>query len=108
MMHTTKPLKILTIVGCRAEIVRLSGVIALLDEHVQHVLVHTGHNADYELNDAFFRNVGVRRPNHFLNVNRESVGTILADVLVKVEVVLEVERPDAVLIFGGGDSAFAS
>jgi UDP-N-acetyl-L-fucosamine synthase len=104
----TRQLKVLTVLGTRPEIIRLSRVIALLDEHVDHVLVHTGQNADYELNDVFFRDLAVRRPNHFLHVNRSSLGTILGDVLVKVEAVLDVERPDAVLILGDTNSAFAA
>jgi UDP-N-acetylglucosamine 2-epimerase (non-hydrolysing) len=78
-----------------------------LDQHVDHVLVHTGQNADYELNDVFFRDLGVRLPDHFLHINRSSLGTLLGDVLVKVEAVLDVERPDAVLILGDTNSAFA-
>jgi UDP-N-acetylglucosamine 2-epimerase (non-hydrolysing) len=101
-------LKVLTVLGTRPEIIRLSRVIALLDQHVDHVLVHTGQNSDYELCDVFFRDLAVRRPDHFLHVNRESLGTILGDVLVKVEAVLDVERPDAVLILGDTNSAFAA
>lgn len=108
MMNPPKPLKVLTVLGTRPEIIRLSRVITLLDEHVDHVLVHTGQNSDYELNDVFFRDLAVRRPDHFLHVNRSSLGTILGDVLVKVESVLDVERPDAVLILGDTNSAFAA
>src|SRR5262245_58755552 len=107
-MNPPKPLKVLTVLGTRPEIIRLSRVIALLDQHVDHVLVHTGQNADYELNDVFFRDLAVRKPNHFLHINRSSLGTILGDVLVKVESVLDVERPDAVLILGDTNSAFAA
>ena len=104
----TRQLKVLTVLGTRPEIIRLSRVIAKLDQHVDHVLVHTGQNSDFELCDVFFRDLAVRRPDHFLHVNRESLGTILGDVLVKVEAVLEVERPDAVLILGDTNSAFAA
>jgi UDP-N-acetyl-L-fucosamine synthase len=100
-------LKVLTILGTRPEIIRLSRVIALLDEHVDHVLVHTGQNADYELNDVFFRDLEVRQPDYFLGIGRASLGRILGDVLTKSEEVLTKERPDAVLILGDTNSSFA-
>jgi UDP-N-acetylglucosamine 2-epimerase (non-hydrolysing) len=100
-------LKIMTVFGTRPEIIRLSRVTALLDKHTRHVIVHTGQNSDYELNDVFFRDLEVRRPDYFLNIGRESLGRILADVLLKSEEVLERERPDAVLILGDTNSAFA-
>jgi UDP-N-acetylglucosamine 2-epimerase (non-hydrolysing) len=100
-------LKVLTVLGTRPEIIRLSRVMALLDEHAHHILVHTGQNSDYELNDVFFRDLNVRRPDHFLSVNRSSLGHILGDVLIKSEAVLAAERPDAVLILGDTNSAFA-
>jgi len=100
-------LKIMTVLGTRPEIIRLSRVIALLDRHVDHLLVHTGQNVDYELNDVFFRDLAVRQPDHFLGISRASLGRILGDVLIKSEQVLESERPDAVLILGDTNSAFA-
>ena len=81
-------LKVMTVLGTRPEIIRLSRVIALLDEHSQHVLVHTGQNSDFELNEIFFRDLNVRQPDHFLNVSRESLGRLLGDVLIKSEEVL--------------------
>jgi UDP-N-acetylglucosamine 2-epimerase (non-hydrolysing) len=101
-------LKVMTVLGTRPEIIRLSRVMALLDRHVEHVLVHTGQNSDYELNEVFFENLQIRRPDHFLNVSRESLGAILGDVLMKSEEVLGRERPDAVLILGDTNSAFAA
>jgi UDP-N-acetylglucosamine 2-epimerase (non-hydrolysing) len=98
----------MTVLGTRPEIIRLSRVIQLLDEHVDHVLVHTGQNSDYELNDVFFRDLEVRSPDHYLNVNRASLGRILGDVLTKSEEVLAAERPDAVLVLGDTNSAFAA
>jgi UDP-N-acetyl-L-fucosamine synthase len=100
-------LKVMTILGTRPEIIRLSRVIALLDEHVDHVLVHTGQNSDYELKDVFFRDLAIRPPDHFLNIGRASLGRILGDVIIKAEDVLASERPDAVLILGDTNSAFA-
>ena len=101
-------MKIMTILGTRPEIIRLSQVIRLLDQHVRHVLVHTGQNSDYELNDIFFRDLAVRPPDHYLGINRQSVGRILGEVLIKSEEVLTIERPDAVLILGDTNSAFAA
>jgi UDP-N-acetylglucosamine 2-epimerase len=100
-------LKVMTVLGTRPEIIRLSRVMALLDQHVQHVLVHTGQNSDYELSEIFFHDLNVRRPDYFLNIDRSSLGTILGDVLIKSEEVLAAERPDAVLILGDTNSAFA-
>ncbi len=100
-------LKVMTVLGTRPEIIRLSRVMALLDQHVDHVLVHTGQNSDYELNEVFFRDLAVRQPDHFLNINRKSLGQILGEVLIKSEQVLAEERPDAVLILGDTNSAFA-
>ncbi len=102
------PLKVMTILGTRPEIIRLSRVMAMLDQHVDHVLVHTGQNCDFELNDVFFRDLGVRQPKHFLNIRRESLGQILGDVMLGAERVLRDERPDAMLILGDTNSAMAA
>ncbi|MCA9187153.1 MAG: UDP-N-acetylglucosamine 2-epimerase (non-hydrolyzing) [Pirellulaceae bacterium] len=102
-----KPLKVVTVLGTRPEIIRLSRVMALLDQYVQHVLVHTGQNSDYELNEVFFQDLQVKQPDYFLGVGRTSLGKILGDVLTKSEEVLRDERPDAVLILGDTNSAFA-
>lgn len=102
------PLKVMTVLGTRPEIIRLSRVMALLDKHARHLLVHTGQNSDFELNEIFFRDLAVRPPDYFLNVDRSSLGHILGDVLIKSEEVLKTERPDAVLILGDTNSAFAA
>lgn len=101
-------LKVLTVLGTRPEIIRLSRVMALLEQHVDHVLVHTGQNSDYELNEVFFEDLHVKRPDHFLNISRDSLGRILGDVMIKSEQVLRQEQPDAVLILGDTNSAFAA
>ncbi len=101
-------LKVMTVLGTRPEIIRLSRVMALLDSETQHVIVHTGQNSDYELNDIFFRDLSVREPDHFLQVSRSSLGALLGDVLLKSEQVLLAEQPDAVLILGDTNSAFAA
>lgn len=97
----------MTIIGTRPEIIRLSRVMALLDECVNHVIVHTGQNYDYELNEVFFKDLNLRRPDYFLNVNTASVGTVLGEILIKSEEVLRKERPDAVLILGDTNSSIA-
>ncbi|TWT87102.1 UDP-2,3-diacetamido-2,3-dideoxy-D-glucuronate 2-epimerase [Pseudobythopirellula maris] len=104
----SKPLKIMTVLGTRPEIIRLSRVMALLDQHVEHVIVHTGQNSDYELNEVFFDDLRVRQPDHFLGIRRDSLGVILGDVMVGAERVLKEEKPDAVLILGDTNSAFAA
>ncbi len=101
-------LKVMTILGTRPEIIRLSRVMALLDKYVDHILVHTGQNWDYELNEIFFNDLGVRVPDHFLNVDTNSLGNVLGGILIKAEEVLKQERPDALLILGDTNSAIAA
>ena len=100
-------LKVVTIIGTRPEIIRLSRVMALLDESVNHIIVHTGQNYDYELNEIFFKDLELRRPDYFLSVNTSSVGTVLGETLIKTEEVLKKEKPDAVLILGDTNSSIA-
>lgn len=100
-------LKVLTIVGTRPEIVKLSRVIAELDRHVRHVLVHTGQNFDYELNEIFFQQLEVRRPDHFLDAAGESPAQTIGNIITKFDHVLEQEQPDAVLLLGDTNSALA-
>lgn len=104
----SKRLKVMTILGTRPEVIRLARVMALLDQETEHVLVHTGQNSDYELNDVFFHDLNVRPPKHFLGISRASLGQILGQVLIKTEQVLVDERPDAVLILGDTNSAFGA
>ncbi|MDN5882856.1 MAG: UDP-N-acetylglucosamine 2-epimerase (non-hydrolyzing) [Nitrosospira sp.] len=101
-------LKVMTILGTRPEIIRLSRVIASLDKSVDHVLVHTGQNYDYELSDVFFEELDVRRPDYFLNVDTSSLGRSLGEILIKAEEVLLKEKPDAVLVLGDTNSATAT
>ena len=100
--------KVMTIVGTRPEIIRLSATVKLLDRTVDHVLVHTGQNYDHALNQVFFDDLGVRAPDHFMNVDTSSLGTVLGGVLVKTEELLLAERPDAVLILGDTNSSLAA
>lgn len=101
-------LKVMTVVGTRPELIRLSRVIAKLDESLDHVLVHTGQNYDYTLNEIFFEELGIRRPDHLLGVDTSSLGQVLGGTLIKTEQVLEQERPDAVLVLGDTNSCIAA
>lgn len=100
--------KVMTVVGTRPEIIRLSEVIKRLDATVEHVLVHTGQNYDYELNEVFFDDLGLRKPDHFLNVDTSSLGSVLGGVLSAVEKVILAERPDALLVLGDTNSCIAA
>lgn len=101
-------MKVMTILGTRPEIIRLSRVMAALDQVVDHKLVHTGQNYDYELNDVFFEELGVRQPDHFLKVDTSSLGRSLGEILIKTEEVLLFEQPDAVLVLGDTNSAIST
>lgn len=104
---TTK-LKVLTVVGTRPEIIRLAPTIKRLDQFTNHVLVHTGQNYDYELNEIFFEDLGLRKPDHFLNADVTSLGAVLGSILAKTERVLAEERPDAFVILGDTNSAISA
>ena len=101
-------MKVVTIVGTRPEIIRLSRVIDLLDRTVQHVLVHTGQNYDHGLNQVFFDDLGLRAPDHYLGVDTSSLGAVLGGVLTETEKVLVAELPDAVLVLGDTNSCLAA
>ncbi|MCM8556637.1 non-hydrolyzing UDP-N-acetylglucosamine 2-epimerase [Sphingomicrobium sediminis] len=101
-------LKVMTILGTRPEIIRLSRVMARLDDYTDHTIVHTGQNYDYELNEVFFDDLGVRKPDHFLGVDTSSLGNVLGGVLIETEKLLKADRPDAVLILGDTNSAIAT
>jgi len=99
--------KVMTIVGTRPEIIKLSRVIAELDRHVQHILVHTGQNYDYELNEIFFQQLGVRKPDYFLDAAKGSAAQTIGNVIAKSDEVLIQESPDAVLVLGDTNSCLA-
>lgn len=100
-------LKVMTVVGTRPEIIRLSRVMTRLDETTDHVIVHTGQNYDYELNEVFFRDLELRRPDHFLEVAGGTAAETIGRVIIEVDRVLEAEKPDAVLILGDTNSCLA-
>jgi UDP-N-acetyl-L-fucosamine synthase len=103
----TKP-TIVTIVGTRPEIIRLSRVIAKLDQTANHIFVHTGQNYDPKLNDIFFEELGVRKPDYFLDVDTSSLGAVMGDTLKKVEEIFVQHKPDGVAILGDTNSAIAA
>ena len=100
-------LKVMTIVGTRPEIIRLACVMQELDRYVNQVIVHTGQNYDYELNEIFFNEMGIRKPDYFMNVDTSSLGNVLGGILVKAEEIMRKEMPDAVLILGDTNSSIA-
>lgn len=103
----SKKLKVMTILGTRPEIIRLASVMSTLERYMQHVLVHTGQNYDYELNQVFFDELEVREPDYFLGVDTSTLGKTMGEILIKTEEVLLKERPDAVLVLGDTNSAIA-
>jgi UDP-N-acetyl-L-fucosamine synthase len=102
-----KKLKVMTIVGTRPEIIRLSRVLAKLDEHTEHVLVHTGQNYDYELNQIFFDDLDIRKPDHFLEAAGSTAAETVGLIIAKADAVMAVEKPDALLILGDTNSCLA-
>ncbi len=98
----------MTIVGTRPEIIRLSATIKLLDKYTNQVFVHTGQNYDYELNEIFFDDLGLRKPDHFMNVSRDSLGAAIGDIFKKTEEIIELEKPDALLVLGDTNSCLSA
>lgn len=101
-------MRVLTVLGTRPEIIRLSRLIPLLDAHLEHVLVHTGQNSSPNLSDTFFDELGVRQPDHFLAVDTASLGAQLGALFPRFEAVLDRERPDALLVLGDTNSALVA
>ena len=101
-------MKVVTVVGTRPEIIRLSRVIVALDRHVDHVLVHTGQNYDYELNQLFFDDLELRKPDHFLQAAAASVAETVGGIIAKSDAVLARENPDAFLVLGDTNSCLAA
>lgn len=105
-----KKLKVMTVVGTRPEIIRLSAVIAKLEssESIEHILVHTGQNYDYELNEVFFNDFGIRKPDYFLNAAGANATETVGKILINVDPVLENEKPDAFLVLGDTNSCLCA
>jgi UDP-N-acetylglucosamine 2-epimerase len=104
---TNKRPRVLTVVGTRPEVIRLSRTIAVLDRHTDHVLAHTGQNYDYELNEIFFSDLGVRKPDHFLSVAGQTAAATIGNVITAVDALLTEVKPDAMLVLGDTNSCIA-
>lgn len=102
-----KKLKLMTVVGTRPEIIRLSRVMSTCDQYFDHVLVHTGQNYDYELNEIFFTDLGIRKPDHFLNAAGATGAETIGNVIIAVDKVLEQVQPEALLVLGDTNSCMA-
>lgn len=100
-------LKVMTIVGTRPELIKMSRVIAEFDQHTQHILVHTGQNYDYELNQVFFEDLGIRKPDYFLEAVGNNVAQTIARIIEKADEVFEKENPEAVMLYGDTNSCLA-
>ena len=93
-------LRVMTIVGTRPEIIRLSRIIAKLDTYTNHKLIHTGQNYDYELNQIFFEDLGIRQPDYYLNSSDSNATKTIGKILISVDEILEEIKPDALLVLG--------
>ena len=102
-----KKLKIVTVVGTRPEIIRLACILKKLDEHCEHILIHTGQNYDYELNEIFFDDLGIRKPDYFLGAAGTTGAETIGNVIIKVDKVLEEIQPEAMLVLGDTNSCMA-
>ena len=99
--------KVMTIVGTRPEIIKLSRVMAHLDKNVEHILVHTGQNYDFELNEIFFKELGVKKPDYFLNAVGKTTAETIGNILIKSDEIFEKVNPDAVLLYGDTNSCLS-
>jgi len=101
-------MKVLTLVGTRPEIIKLSRTIVLLDKFVNNIIVHTGQNYDYELNQIFFEDLGLRKPDYFLNVAEERLGATIANIINESDKIFDIEKPDALLVLGDTNSCLST
>ena len=100
--------KVMTVVGTRPELIKLCRVINELDMYTKHILVHTGQNYDYELNEIFFKQLDIRKPDYFLNVPGDSVAQTIGNIIAWTDEVIEKEKPDAILILGDTNSSLCA
>ena len=107
-LNSMSKLKVMTFIGTRPEIIRLSRTMARLDEHLDQIIVHTGQNYDFELNEIFFRDLELRKPDYFLGVDTSSLEASVGDIIRKSGEVLRKEQPDAVLVLGDTNSCLAA
>ncbi|MDA8243443.1 MAG: UDP-N-acetylglucosamine 2-epimerase (non-hydrolyzing) [Elusimicrobia bacterium] len=101
------PLKLMTIVGTRPEIIKLSRVMHEAEQHLKHVIVHTGQNYDYELNEIFFKELGIRKPDYFLDSAGKTLAETIGNIIAKSDAVMEKEKPDAILLYGDTNSCLS-
>ncbi|MFZ2412344.1 MAG: UDP-N-acetylglucosamine 2-epimerase (non-hydrolyzing) [Candidatus Methanoperedens sp.] len=101
-------MKVMSVIGTRPEIIRLSRVMACLDRHMNHVIVHTGQNYDYELNEIFFNDLEIRKPDYFLNAAGGTVAETIGQIIIRIDPILEQEKPDALLILGDTNSSLSA
>jgi len=101
-------LKVMSVIGTRPEIIRLSRVFARLDEYCEHIIVHTGQNYDFELNQVFFDDLGIRKPDYFLDAARKNAAETIGQVIIKVDQIIETVDPEAILILGDTNSCLAA
>jgi len=101
-------MKVMTIVGTRPEIIKLSRVMSELDQHVKHILVHSGQNYDYELNEIFFQQLGIRKPDYFLEAAGETLAQTIGNIIAKSDEVMAKEKPDAILLLGDTNSCLSA
>src|SRR3989339_1687242 len=101
------PLKLMTIVGTRPEIIKLSRVMAEAEKYLEHVIVHTGQNYDYELNEIVYRGLGIRKPDHFLDSVGKTVAATIGNIIAGADEVMEKEKPDAILLYGDTNSCLS-
>ena len=102
-----KKIKVLTIVGTRPEIIKLSQVIKKLDKYTDHIIIHTGQNNNYELNEIFFEQLDIRKPNYFLGAAKETPSKTIGDIISKIDDYLDKLNPNAVLIYGDTNSCLS-
>ena len=108
MKAEIKKLKVVTVVGTRPEIIRLSRVMAKLDEFCEHIIIHTGQNYDYELNEVFFLDLGIRKPDYFLNAAGGNAAETIGKIIIEVDKVLAEIQPECLLVLGDTNSCLAS
>lgn len=103
-----KKLRVLSVVGTRPEIIRLSAVMKKLDVHCDHIIAHTGQNYDYELNEIFFNDLGVKKPDYFLHAAGDNAATTIGNIIIKIDALLTEVKPDAILVLGDTNSCLAA
>lgn len=101
------PMKVMTVIGTRPEIIRLSRVMVKLDENTNHIIVHTGQNYDYELNEVFFNDLEIRKPDYFLGAAGESATETIGNIIIEIDKILALEQPEALLILGDTNSCLS-